>query len=80
MSVNLPRNNSSGVNIPGKKNNIPPAPSVNEPQPVRPNTPTVNSPKNPSPLSNTPGPEVVKNYKERSALKYLEENSLEPVQ
>ena len=77
MSVNLPRNNSSGVNIPGKKNNVPPVPSVNEPQPVRPNTPTVNSPKNPSPLSNTPGPEVVKNYKERSASKYLEENSKE---
>lgn len=81
MSVNIPPPaNAPPVALPGK-NNIPPkAPVVNEPQPPRPNSPAVNSPRNPSPVPNKPGPVAVvnkKNFKERSATKYLEENASE---
>jgi hypothetical protein len=88
MSVNIPPSapNAPPGALPGK-NNIPPAPSVNEPQPLRPNSPVVNSPlnspKNPSPRPNTPvnvpGPAPVtkKNYKEKTASQYLVEDAQE---
>jgi len=80
MSVNIPPPaNAPPSALPGK-NNIPPqAPVVNEPQPLRPNSPPVNSPRNPSPVPavNAPGPLafVKKNFKERSATTYLNENA-----
>ena len=76
MSVNIPPINRPGSPLPGK-NNIPGSPVVNEPQPLRPNTPGTNFPNNPSSRPNTPGPVAIVNTSRRSATKYLEDERKE---